>query len=178
MATIALTGCAAKSSAPAAAPATAAVENRVQVCMVDPDVPGGMMTLSGIHVEGTSDTLVLQAEGRVPVRQMSAASKVWRSGTLQFTTSAGRVRFGPSGQPRAFEPGKITLLGMIGSVAVFANAADAGPMRAEIEALAASKKDLPAALQSSATLRRQMNRVRTIYVPTSLVNCVFQTFKR
>ena len=178
LATMAICGCAAKSSAPVAVPANTPVENRVQVCVVDPIVPGGMMTVSGVHMEGTRDTTVLQADGRVPVAQITAAAKVWRSGTMQLNTSAGRVRYAPSGQPRVFEPGKITLLGSIGSVPVFASPADAGPMRAEIEALAASGSVLVAALQKSAALRRQMNKVRTIYLPTSLVNCVFQTFKR
>jgi hypothetical protein len=177
LATIAISGCAAKSSAPVAVTPTP-VENRVQVCVVDPIVPGGMMMVSGVHVEGTRDTTVLQADGRVPVAQITAAAKVWRSGTLQMTTSAGRVRFAPNGQPRVFEPGKITLLGSIGSVPVFTSPADAAPMRAQVEALAASGSDLVAALQKNAGLRTQMNKVRTIYVPTSLVNCVFQTFKR
>ena len=46
------------------------------------------------------------------------------------------------------------------------------------EALAAQGHDLVRALQKSSGLRRQMNRVRTIYLPTSLVNCVFQQFRR
>src|SRR5690349_10269357 len=100
LATIAISGCAAKqSSAPVAVPNTPAA-NRIQVCVVDPVVPGGMMTVSAIHPEGTADTLVLQADGRVPIANLTAGSKVWRSGTLQLTTSTGRVRFAPSGKPR------------------------------------------------------------------------------
>jgi hypothetical protein len=120
----------------------------------------------------------LQADGRVPIEKITAGSKVWRSGTVQLTTGTGRVRFAPSGKPRVFAPGKITLLGMIGSVTVFANPADAGPMRPQIEALAARGKNLEQALQSTPALRRQMSKVRTLYMPTSLVNCEFQTFKR
>jgi hypothetical protein len=172
---IAMSGCAAKSSAPVA---VAPVETRMQVCVVDPVAPGGMMTVSGIHVQGTRDTTVLQAEGRVPLSQITAGSKVWRSGPLSLTTTAGRTRFNPTGQPKVFEPGKITLLGLVGSVPVFANPADAAPMRAEIEALAAGGQDLEQSLRKNAALRRQMSRVRTLYVPTSLVNCVFQQFRR
>jgi hypothetical protein len=177
LATIAISGCAAKSSAPVAIANTPAA-NRIQVCVIDPVVPGGMMTVSAIHPAGTADTLVLQANGRVPIEKITAGSKVWRSGTLQLTTGSGRVRFAPSGKPRVFVPGKITLLGMIGSVTVFANPADAGPIRPQIEALAARGKNLEQALQSTPALRRQMSKVRTLYMPTSLVNCEFQTFKR
>lgn len=175
---VATSGCAAKGTPASVSTSGTGAEKRVQVCVVDPIAPGGMMTLSAMHVEGTRDTTVLQANGRVPVARTLTGAKVWRSGPLLLTTGSGRTRFSPSGKPRAVEPGKITLLGMVGSVPIFAGPADAGPMRAEVEALAASGSDLEKSLRARVSLRRQMSKVRTLYMPTSLVNCVFQTFKR
>ena len=176
-ATIAISGCAAKSSAPVAN-ATAPVENRIELCVIDTIAPGGMMTLSAIHVQETNDTLVLQAEGRVPIAEVVAGPKVWTKGSIQLSSTAGRLRFNPSGQPRTFAPDKITLLGVLSGLPVFANPADAAGMRPEIEALAASGVDLEQALRRRTTLRRGMARIRTLYVPTSLVNCTFQTLSR
>ena len=175
IAALVIPGCAAKSSAPVA---VGAAEHRVQVCLVDTLVPGGMMTVSAIHVVATNDTLVLQANGRVPIQQVAAGPQTWRGGPIQLLTASGRVRFNASGQPRVFAPGKIVLLGVLNGLPVFGNPGDVGAMRAELEALAASGVDLDQALEKRLSLRRQMNRVRTIYLPTSLVNCTFQTLTR
>jgi hypothetical protein len=175
IAAFAMCGCAAKSSAPAA---NAADERRFQLCIVDPIAPGGMMTVSAIHVRSTNDTMLLQAKGRVRVAQAVAGPKVWKSGPLQLTAASGRLRFNPSGRPRAFAPGKISLLGVVGDLPVFANPADAAPMRPEIEALAASGSDLEQTLKKRPALRRRLDRVRTLYVPTNLSNCTFQTLTR
>lgn len=171
-----LSGCAARSSAPVNT--TVSNETRVQVCVIDTIAPGGMMTLSAIHNVATNDTLVLQADGRVDIDSVVAGPKVWTRGPIQLRTTAGNVRFNPSGTPKAFAPGKITLLGILNGLPVFANPGDASSMRAEIEALAATGVDLDQALAKRAGLRRSMNRIRTLYVPTSLVNCTFQTLTR
>jgi hypothetical protein len=175
IAAFAICGCAAKSSAPVA---NAADERRFQLCIVDTIAPGGMMTVSAIHVLSTNDTMLLQSKGRVPVAKAVAGPKVWKGGPVQLTTSSGRVRFNPTGRPRKFAPAKITLLGMVGNLPVFANPAEAAPMRPEIEALAAGGRDLEQTLKSRPAIRRRMDRVRTLYVPTSLSNCTFQTLAR
>ena len=172
-----MSGCAAKSSAPVAAN-NAANEARVQVCVVDTIAPGGMMTISAIHNTVTNDTLVLEASGRVAIEQVVAGPKVWTAGPIQLRTTVGAVRFNPAGSPKAFAPGKITLLGVLNGLPVFANPGDASPIRPEIEALAATGVDLDQALEKRLALRRRMDRIRTLYVPTSLVNCTFQTFTR
>lgn len=136
------------------------------------------MMVSAIRDAVTKDTALMQPEGRVPIARVVAGPRVWTKGPVQLTTTAGQVSYQPSGKPRAFAPGKITLLGMVRNVPVFAAPRDAGPLRPEVEALAAEGSDLEKSLQKRLRLRRQMSTVRTLYVPTSLVNCTFQTLTR
>lgn len=173
---IALAGCAARSSAPVATIGSSGAP--VQVCIVDTIAPGGMMTVSAIRDTLTNDTTVLQSSGRMPIAKVVAGPSVWNKQPLQLTTSAGKVRYAASGKTRVFEPGKIMLLGMVKNTPVFAGPKEVAPMRPEIEALAATGSDLEQALQKRPALRRRMNAIRTVYVPTSLVNCTFQTLTR
>jgi len=160
-------------------------ESNIQVCVVDTIAPGGMMTVSAIHAQATHDTLILQREGRVKIHEAVAGPKVlsqaaWISARqpLQLTSANGRVRYAQAGKPKALAPGRIVLLGMMRGLPVFALPSEGGAMRAELESLAARGIDLEKSLQQRATLRRQLVRVRTLYVPTSLVGCVFQQFTR
>ncbi|HEX6558983.1 MAG TPA: hypothetical protein VF021_05955 [Longimicrobiales bacterium] len=175
---------AACASAPKSA-GTPGAESNIQLCIVDTIAPGGMMTIGAIHVHATNDTVILQPEGRVPVAKAVAGPKVLSQATwitakqpLQLTTARGRIRFVRSGQPKTFAPGKIALLAMMRGVPVFALGREGGAMRPELESLAARSIDLERALQQRVSLRRQMDRVKTLYIPTSLVGCVFQPFTR
>lgn len=169
-------GCAANSGAPVGA--NAGPEKRIQACIVDTIAPGGMMTVSAIHLTSSNDTMLLQKNGRVPISEAVAGPRVWTKGPVQLTSASGRVNFAPSGKPKAFAPGKIVLLGMHDKVPIFGNPADVGGMRPEVEALAAKGVSLEQALKTRVALRRSMDRVRTLYVPTSLSNCTFQTLTR
>lgn len=171
-----MTGCAARSSAPVAT--TGSAGTKVQVCIVDTIAPGGMMTVSAIRTDATKDTVLLQSSGYKPIEKVVAGPKVWQRGPVQLTTAAGKVSYVASGKPRPFAPGKITLLGMVKNLPVYADPRVAAPMRPEIEALAATGADLEKAFQKRPALRKRMNAVRTLYVPTSLVNCTFQTLTR
>lgn len=166
-------------------PRDGTAESNIQVCVVDTIAPGGMMSIGAIHVHATKDTVILQPEGRVPIARAVAGPKVLSQATwisakqpLQLTTANGRVRYNPSGRAKTYAPGKIALLGMLRGVPVFAVPTEGGPMRAEVESLAARGVDLEKALQQRASLRRQVVRVKTLYIPTSLVGCVFQPFTR
>lgn len=172
-------GCAANSSAPVAANNNAkGPEKRIQACIVDTIAPGGMMTVSAIHVLTSNDTMLLQANGRVPISKAVAGPRTWTNGPVQLTTTAGRVSYSPSGKPRTYAPGKIVLLGVHEKVPIFGNPVDVGAMRPEVEALAAKGVSLDKALKTRVALRRRMDKVRTLYVPTSLSNCMFQTLTR
>ena len=115
-------GCAANSGAPVGA--NAGPEKRIQACIVDTIAPGGMMTVSAIHLTSSNDTMLLQKNGRVPISEAVAGPRVWTKGPVQLTSASGRVNFAPSGKPKAFAPGKIVLLGMHDKVPIFGNPAD------------------------------------------------------
>lgn len=177
-----LAACAAKSPAPE--PATAApTENKLQLCVIDTIAPGGMMSIGAIHVIATNDTLILQQEGRIPIAKALAGPKVLREATwmgpkspILITRASGRAVYAQTGTPKVQQPGKVALLAMMRGVPIFAAPGEGGPMRAELEALAARGVDLENALRQRSSLRRQMDRVQTLYVPTSLVGCEFQAF--
>lgn len=180
--TVAVAGCASTNQT---ARTPASKESNIQVCVVDTIAPGGMMTIGAIRIHTTDDTVILQPEGRVPIARAVAGPKVLSQATwitakqpLQLTTARGRMRYVQSGRPKSYAPGKISLLAMMRGVPIFAVGSEGGPMRPELESLAARGIDLERALQQRATLRRQMDRVKTLYVPTSLVGCVFQPFTR
>jgi hypothetical protein len=169
-----------------AAPATAAsAESKIEVCVIDPVVPGGMMTVAATHVHATGDTLVMQSEGRVPIARLVAGPKILTEATwitprtpLQLAAESGRVTFAMNTQPRIFAPGKIVLLGVMRGLPLYVLPAEGGAMRPEVEAMAARGVDLEKALQQSRTLRRQLDRVKTIYAPVSLTGCAFQQFSK
>ncbi|MGQ0561028.1 MAG: hypothetical protein ACT443_04045, partial [Gemmatimonadota bacterium] len=183
IATIALAACSAKQQpAPAA---LGAAESRIEVCVVDTIAPGGMMTLGAMRVHATGDTLVLQSEGRVPLRTIVQGPKVLSEATwitarapLQLRAASGRVRFAKSGEPRVMAPGSIVLLGIMRGLPLYALPAEGAALRPELEALAARGVDLEKALQQRLTLRRQLDRVRTLYLPTALAGCSFQGFTK
>lgn len=166
-----LAGCAAKRSVPAVAPATSN-EAALQLCAVDTIAPGGMMMINAIRT--ATDTVVVQANGRVPISQVVADAPPLREGSI----SLNRIRYIKSGTPKSVAPGSITLLGSRGGLPLFALSSEGGPMRAEIEALAAQGKDLEKALAGSARLRSQLRKVRFLYVPNESVGCIFQKFAR
>ena len=174
-----VSGCAAKGGAPVGAGAHAkGPERRIQACIVDTIAPGGMMTVSAIHVLSSNDTMLLQANGRVPIAKAVAGPRVWTKGAVQLSSNAGRVSYAPTGKPKVFAPGKIVLLGVHERVPIFGNPKEVAAMRPEVEALAAKGVALDQALKTRAALRRGLDNVRTLYVPTSLSNCTFQTLTR
>jgi hypothetical protein len=180
---IALAGCGRKETVMPSA--NAAGESRIQVCVIDPIVPGGMMTINATHVRATNDTLVMQSEGRVPIARVVRGPKVladakWITprAPLQLTAQSGRLTFAANAKPRVFAPGKIVLLGVMRGLPLYVLPAEGGAMRPEIEALAARGADLEKALQQSRTLRRQLDRVKTIYAPVALTGCAFQQFAK
>jgi hypothetical protein len=180
-----LTACAAQPKAATVTPVTAAAESNIEVCVVDTIAPGGMMEISAIAVPANHDTVVIQPEGRVAIGQLTAGPKVlsqaaWISTKQPLTLSAsgGRVVFRPSGSPRAFTSGQVALLGMMRGTPVFAKPAEGGAMRAEVEALAARGVDLEKALSQRASLRKQIDKINSLYIPSALVGCVFQQFNR
>jgi hypothetical protein len=155
----------------------------IQVCVVDTIVPGGMMTISAT-VAG-ADTTVLTEKGRVPIMASVAGPKTLQEATwinaktpLQLATSGGRVRFAPSGAAHTYAPGRVMLLGVMRGLPLFALGSEAAGMRPEVESLAAKGVDLEKALQQNARLRTQAARIRSLYVPTSLVGCELQPFSR
>ena len=177
-----IAACASKAPPPPPAPTA---ETKVEVCVVDPVAPGGLMTISAIHVHSSNDTVVVQSEGRVLLDSAVAGPRVLSEATwitartpLQFQTSAGRYNWVPAGAERVMLPGKVVLLGTVRGLPIYALPGEGGPMRAEVEALAAQGIDLDKALQQRASLRRQMARVKPLYVPTSIVGCKFQLFGR
>ena len=175
----ALAGCGPKQTV--SPPASASAESKIQVCVIDPIVPGGMMTINATHVRTTGDTLVMQSEGRVPIARVVRGPKVlaeakWITprAPLQLNAASGRVTFALNPQRRVFAPGKIVLLGVMRGLPLYVLPAEGGAMRPELEALAARGVDLEKALQQSRTLRRQLDRVKTLYAPVALTGCAFQ----
>lgn len=175
-----LTGCASAKpeSQPIAASATP-VETALKLCVVDTVAPGGMMVISAI--QSGADTTILQASGRVAVRQAVAGPKT--IGEVTFVTARkpltlSTTRYAWTGVPKTFAPGTIGLLGMFRGLPLYALLAEGGPMRAEVESFAARGMDLEKALSSSARLRTQLSKVRFVYAPTSLVGCSFQALGR
>ena len=180
---IALAGCGPKATVTPSA--SAAGESRIQVCVIDPIVPGGMMTINATHVRATGDTLVMQSEGRVPIERVVRGPKVLADAKwitprtpLQLNAASGRVTFAPNAQRRVYAPGKIVLLGVMRGLPLYVLPAEGGAMRPELEALAARGMDLEKALQNSRTLRRQLDRVKTLYAPVALTGCAFQQFAK
>jgi hypothetical protein len=179
---IALVGCGPKETVTPSA--NAAGESKIQVCVIDPIVPGGMMTIDATHIRATNDTLVLQKDGRVPIARVVRGPKVlgdakWITPRtpLQLTAASGRVTFRPNAR-RVYAPGKIVLLGVMRGMPLYVLPAEGGAMRPEIEALAARGMDLEKALQQSRTLRRQLDRVKSVYAPVALTGCAFQQFAK
>ena len=166
-------------------PTAVAAESNVDVCVIDTIAPGGMMSINAISVPATHDTVVIQPQGRVPIAQLTAGPAILSQATwitskkpLTISAAGGRVIFKPTGQPRTFEIGRIMLLAMMRGVPVFATPSEAAALRPELEALAARGIDLEKALATHATLRRQADKLNTLYMPTSLVGCMFQQFNR
>jgi hypothetical protein len=183
LATLLISACA--SSREAGVVASRATESKVEVCVVDTIAPGGMMPIGAIHVHATNDTLVLQSSGRVPLRQIVRGPKVlseakWITSKepLQLTAASGKVRFVASGAPRPFALSKIVLLGMMRGLPLFAAPAEVTPVRPEIESLAARGIDLEKALAQRVTLRRQLDKIKTLYAPVSLTGCTFQALTK
>lgn len=176
-----LAGCAHKQQ-----PAATAVpaETHIQICVVDTIAPGGMMNIGAIVSTARGDTTVLQSEGRVPLRQLVAGPKVlsqatWINARQPLQLAAGtRLRFAPTGAPRAYAAGTLGLLGVFRGLPIFVRAGEQGRMRAEVEALSARGIDLEKALQQRATLRRNAERLTNLYVPTALAGCVFQQLRK
>ena len=161
------------------------VESNITVCVIDTLAPGGMMNVGAIYSRATNDTVVVQSSGRVKLSQivgspktLSAATWITAKQPLQLVAASGRVRFMPSGAAKTMAPGSIVLLGMMRGLPVFALPNEGGPMRPELESLAAKGVDLERALSQRLTLRRQLDKVRSLYIPVSLTGCQFQTFAR
>jgi hypothetical protein len=178
----ALAGCGPKQTV--SPPAAASGESKIQVCVIDPVAPGGTMTINATHVRATNDTLVMQSEGRVPIERVVRGPKVlgdakWITPKtpLQLTAASGRLTFTPNSR-RVFAPGKVVLLGVMRGLPLYVLPAEGGAMRPELEASAARGADLEKALQQSRTLRRQLDRVKTIYAPVALTGCSFQQFSK
>ena len=155
----------------------------IEVCIIDTIAPGGMMTIGALHVRATNDTVILQPEGRVPIARAVAGPRVLAEATwtdaktpIQLAGANGRVRFALSGSPRVQNPGKVALLAMMRGAPIFTVPSEGGRMRAELESFAARGMDLEKALQQRATLRRQLENVQALYIPTKLVGCEFQRF--
>ncbi|HUP89285.1 MAG TPA: hypothetical protein VM100_08045 [Longimicrobiales bacterium] len=155
-------------------PVVSATSNEIvmQVCTVDTIAPGGMMMINAIRT--TTDTVVVQANGRVYISQVVAAAPVMRESSV----SLSKTRYVKSGTPKTYAPGSIVLLGVLRGLPLYALATEGGPMRAEVEAAAVKGKDLEKALAGSARLRTQMGKVRFLFVPTHSVGCTFQQLAR
>lgn len=139
------------------------------------------MSIGAIVVPG--DTVVMQSEGRVPVNQMLAGPKVlseakWIPANRPLDLGAGgRLRYGRNGAPKFYAPGSISLLGMFRGTPVFVDRKSL-KIRPQLEALSARGVDLEKALRQQSNLRREVERITELYIPTALAGCQFQPFRK
>src|SRR5207253_7915009 len=105
--------------------------------------------ISAIYRSATSDTVVLQASGRLPLGKVAEAIPVaqnspWYAANQPLTIVVGRRRseFARYATPRIIAPGEVALLGRMAGLGVYAHAREVAPMRAILDAESAAGQDL------------------------------------
>jgi hypothetical protein len=158
-------------------PPPAPVTERINVCVVDPSVNGGLRSVDALRNRTTGDTTVVSNGStvslsstlpRVPV--MSDA--VWfESGRpLEIGTTADKIQYTATGGARVISAANLEFLGTVNGLPVYTDRSVIGP----IEGLNPGT-DLSTIVDERPAVRRAIEeRIPVVYVPLKPTGCVFQ----
>ncbi|HUF12113.1 MAG TPA: outer membrane beta-barrel protein [Longimicrobiales bacterium] len=169
-------------------PAPAPREERVTVCVIDPNSPTGVRTVQAIYLVDEGDTVVVQGDRRVALRTTTgnvvvAPDASWYvAGEPLVFLDDGTVRteFVSYGGARVIPSGSLAYLGTQNGIAVYADADDVADVREQWNELRDANRDgdLDDILENRAELTEEFGEIEFLYVPMDPVGCVFQALQR
>lgn len=153
-------------------------EQTVSVCVLD--TTGAMRDVSATFLPATGDTVVTANGARVKIQDaftagpaLSAEGWFQRGEPLVIGTGARGQKYVPFGTPRTFRPGEVVFVGRLNGMPVLADPTEAKPL---VDALGAGRDLNKAAVRP--VVRRQLNSVKTVYVPARAAGCVLQPLQQ
>ncbi len=159
-------------------------EDDITVCVIDPTNAAGIRMQSARFVHASGDTVVVQGNQRIPLRQAigtvaTAESADWYVRGAPFVVNMQArqtAEFTTYGGPTRLQPADVLFLGTVNGLGVYVGSNEAAALRAPLQA--AQGADLAAKLAGSDALRTAFDEVRVVYVPLRAVGCAFQPLQR
>lgn len=169
-------------AAPPPAPPPPPPDQPVTLCVIDPGTVAGMQVIGGFFLPQTADTVVVVQSGRRRIAEAYAdrvivSDQDWyaRGDALTLGTAAHPIRFMTFGMPRTVRPGELVYIGHLRRLPIFAEAAEAQPLVAALDKINPShREELTRLLNEKPALLKQLQTLKTVYVPVKRTACILQ----
>jgi hypothetical protein len=170
---------------PAPPPPPPAREVDVTICLVQVTAPGTAMirVRDAKFLISTGDTVIEEGGRRIPIRQLAgdimlAQGQDWFVRGTPFMLAAAnyKAEFVTYGQPIPKQPEELTFLGTVGGIAVFADRDEVAHLAPKLAVM--TNRDLTVIIRDNASLREELDDIKTLYVPHRAVGCIFQPLLR